>query len=288
MTDETTIYVRPSTVTSHALCPARTGLIRKEGHYPNEALLFGSLVHWMIEQTLRGNQFSSAGALLELSVMFVKDIPDSVDTVDFKSVTSQDQRQLMVYEADEAWKAWRSKVQPLLPDEVPFIEETLAMSVHYGKNQPHEIVLRGTPDAVYPEAGLMIDWKTAGRAWAKDKAEGQLQRIAYPMMAAADKDWQIDTFIFWVYDRAKKVWDKYETASGPHRAEAAFLFNTLQVAFNQMNEHTTYTPSGGGFKARGWHCSPQYCDAWGICDGKYLVADGQADQPALTLKERWA
>lgn len=289
--DETTIYVRPSTVTSHALCPARTGLRAWDGfnHYPNEALLFGSLMHWMIELTLKGIQFSDRDALYELTVLFVKDIPDSTENVTLlKEVTSPNQRQALVTEATEAWSVWNNTVLPLLPKEDPVVEKPLSMTLRHGTEGHETIVLRGTPDVVYPETGLIIDWKTAGRNWSDDKAEGQLQRVGYPMMALADKGWDITDFHFWVFDRSSGRWNIFRTSTGPVEAESAFISNALQAAQNEIHGIFTYTPSGGGFKARGWHCSPKYCDAWSCCEGKFLVADGQANEPALTLKERWS
>ena len=285
MIEEHTIYVRPSTVTSNALCPARTGLRDKEGfnHYPNEALLFGTLVHWMIEVNLNGVAITLKEVEDYLFNAFVKDVPfPTEDTVTLGQVTTKRQRTAVVQEAQRAYSLWLLMVYPNLPKEEPRVEELLDQRI--GDIAEYKVVLRGTPDAYYPKAGVFVDWKTAGRNWAADKAQGQLQRVAYPMMVPFD----VQSFDFWVYDRSGEWWNKFSTPPGTPAEDRAFAANAMQVARYELDQTTTYTPSGGGFKSRGWHCSPQYCDAWAVCDGKYLVADGKADAVPLTLKERWS
>lgn len=288
MGDLEPIYVRPSTVTSHALCPARTGLRDVEGanHHPNEALLFGSGVHWCIEQTLRFLDFTTDDLAAELHELFVKDVPEGIEPVKFSTVANLSQRRTLTAGVMNAWDLWRQQVQPELPKTLDMVEQTLEM--HIGVIDGREVILRGTPDVIYLREHLVIDWKTAGRQWSADKAEGQLQRVAYPMMARLQFNTMINKFDFWVFDRSNDWWGKFSVPSGSREAERAFVLNAMQVASNEVSGRTTYTPSGGGFKSRGWHCSPQYCDAWSVCDGKFLVADGRADEVAPTLKERWS
>jgi len=290
LSDETTIYVRPSTVQSFALCPARTLLRGEPGfnHYPNEALLFGTMMHWTIEHELTGESSTNREALDELENAFSKNVPDA-DTAGVLSmsvVTTQKQRQDLLDEVSKAFVLWKKEVKPNLPDEVPVIEEPLEMQL--GTYRDYQIVLRGTPDAVYPNTEIIVDWKTAGRNWNDDKASGQLQRVGYPLMAAADKNWEISEFHYWVFDRSGEQWNLFKVPVGTPEAQAAFMENAFAVGVAQIENTSSYTPSGGGFKARGWNCSPKYCDAWSVCDGKFLVADGQAEEPALTLQERWS
>jgi hypothetical protein len=292
MIEQHTIYVRPSTVTSNALCPARTGLRGTEGfnYYPNEALLFGTLVHWMIEMTLKEIDWTATDAEDYLHEAFLNDVPKAVglNLIPLNKVTSKQQRVVLVKEAMVAWSLWQSMVHPSLPKGEPDVEVEIEQRIGYiyGESaQEYNVVLRGTPDAWYPQAGVFVDWKTAGRGWAPDKAEGQLQRIGYPMMKESIN---VASFDFWVFDRSAQWWERFRTPPGGGPEVRAFAANAMQVARYELEQATTYTPSGGGFKSRGWHCSPQYCDAWAVCDGKYLVADGRADDKPLTLKERWS
>lgn len=291
MIEEHTIYVRPSTVTSNALCPARTGLRNRNGfnHYPNEPLLFGTLVHWMVEMTLKGIDWTATDAEDYLHVAFNKDVPNQAEAViRFNQVTSKQQRVVLVKEAMVAWSMWNTQVLLSLPPGEPDVEIELQQSIGWINDEAgdqYEVVLRGTPDVWYPEAGRFIDWKTAGKNWAPDKAQGQLQRVGYPIMK---EGLEVASFDFWVFDRAGQWWNRFRTPAPRGREIRAFVANAIQVARNELYGSTTFTPSGGGFKSRGWHCSPQYCDAWKVCDGKYLVADGRADEAPLTLRERWS
>jgi hypothetical protein len=284
------IYIRPSTVSSYLLCPGRPIQAYRPGYntVPNEALLFGSLVHWYIEFGLQneGQRPTFAEGARALEEIFVKDQRNDEPLAMTDTVPPSKVRD-MISEADKALVNWQAYVFPKLPLEPPVIEETLEMVIGGYNDRP--VILTGTPDIVYPEASLIIDWKTAGRDWDKDKKNGQIQPIAYPMLYANQH--QVSppkNFHFWVYDRSKIFWSLHKREGVRPEQTTAFLLLALQVAIDIEEQRNLWTPAGGGFKARGWHCSPQYCDAWGVCVGKFLVADGRENEPALTIKERWS
>jgi len=283
-------YIRPSTVQSYLLCPARTGLRGQEGfnYLPNETLLFGSVTHWLIEQIQeRGGDVPRIDELLAaMQAVYVKDAPDELKDSKLTAVTTRAQRMTLADGALEASELWLSQVERNLPSD-PHVEETLEMEIGIWGERP--VVLRGTPDSVWPEVGLVADWKTAGRAWDAKKIEGQLQRIYYPMMATEHYDEAFIRFDYWVFNRDKSVWDQHK-APAPTEAEMhAAREMAMAVAGSMIETSWTFAPAGQAFHAtRGWHCSPKYCDAWAVCPGKHLIRDGKANQRAITIKERWS
>ena len=291
------LTIRPSTVGSWMLCPGRPGQRGVEGYqlYPNEALLFGSGMHWQIEQLLAGEEASEARLETELHTIFIKDIPSDIpDVIYLSKVTTKALRSQMAKEILVAVAQWQVNVRPLLPDEQPEIEQTLRAKAgtHDSemKNGPSvDVFVQGTPDVAYPEAGMIVDWKSAGRMWKPDKAEGQIQPIAYPWMYRESFGTDITRFVFWVYDRKGKFWAPFEQQTegvDRERAEGAFRIAAVNAAVAIDEGLWTWTPGGQGWASRGWHCSPKYCDAWSVCWGKHLIADGKAEQKVPTLKER--
>lgn len=281
-------YIRPSTVQSFMLCPARAGL-RGDSDYnylPNEPLLFGSVTHWIIEQMQAGKVPKIDEVLGELDTIYAKDTPEWLVYAPLSRVTNRKQRLAIVGEALDAAESWVTDVEPKLPPD-PLVEQTLAMTI--GTYKDREIILRGTPDSVWLDEGLVADWKTAGKAWDAKKIEGQLQRIFYPMLAAHHHDVEIKRFDYWVFDRANAQWDQHK-AIAPSKSEkdaaSAFAWSTAATLIDGTHG---YAPAGQAFhQTRGWHCSPKYCDAWAICVGKHLIRDGKASLPAITIKERWS
>jgi len=260
---------------------------------PNEPLLFGSLVHWIIEQFLEQGTLPDLGVMSSaLDLIFVKDQPTDRPVVQTHEVMTASQRKALIKEAVEAVMEWDRGVLPNLPDEKPIVEQTVEAVAGYGfiGDQEYEVVVRGTPDAVYHKAGRIVDWKTTGRKWNADKMDGQIQPILYPWMweeNVVNTD-PIHTFDFVIFDRSNGWWNTMSRDVGSPAAIEAACQTAVTAALAIESKQLAYRPSGGGFKARGWHCSPNYCDAWGVCEGKHLVNDGQAELPALTNKERWS
>ena len=288
------LTIRPSTVGSWMLCPGRPGYRGTEGYqyYPNEALLFGSGMHWAIEQVLANGSVEVDEIEKELHGIFVKDLPAlKPDIVYLNKVTTKTARQKMAKEIMNAVVEWEVNVRPLLPDEEPQIEQTLRALAGEHDNEstpPIRVYVQGTPDAVYPETGMIVDWKSAGRMWDAKKVEGQIQPIAYPWMSG-ENGVPIERFVFWVFDRQSKWWQPFEQnpdGVDRERAEGAFRLAAVNAAVALHDGTWTWTPGGQGWSSRGWHCSPKYCDAWSVCWGKHLIADGKSEQTVPTLKER--
>ena len=266
------------------LCPARQILKRPDEAITAEPLVFGTLMHWRIEQYWKHRSVSFERLMQALHDVYFEDTNGG----DILEVLSKKAMRQLCVEVDVAMEAWDATVLPKLPLEQPIIEGTMRIKIWDcgGDIDDTQVMLTGTPDAVFPEAKLIVDWKTAGRNWDAVKVDGQIQPWAYATMAQhAGID--VDEFHFWVYDRSTESWWCHRH-SLVNFDEASKALKTQAAGFALMVDAGVpiYTPAGSGYKARGWHCSPQYCDQWGHCDGKYLVADGQATLPALDSEQK--
>lgn len=267
------------------LCPARQTLIRDDDKKTTaEALLFGTMTHWRIEQEMLGESgFDFDRMSSRLKELYYEDTNGG----DLLEVVSKRKAREFINEVMVAYEAWVEQVEPMLPDDEPIIEQTMSAEV-FNDNE-YIVEMTGTPDVVYPVSKLIVDWKTAGRNWNVDKVQGQVQPWAYSLLAKYN-GYPIERFEFWVYDRSTESWWAHvHHLEDLDNAHQALLDQTVAFALQVERGIPVYTPSGSGWKSRGWHCSPQYCDQWGRCNGKYLVADGRANEPALDpISKGWS
>jgi len=280
------LVIRPSTVGSFMLCPARPGYRGEYGYnyIPNRMLLFGSTMHWIIEQELIGKEWSMSSIMLEMASIFEKDQPNESEKIHLADVMVKADRVALAAEAVKAVALWSELVAPSLPESEPHVEERLEAVAFEDKR--YKVTVSGTPDVFWPQEVLMVDWKSAGQMWKPEKAEGQVQPVAYPWMAK-QSGYDIRKFIFWVYDRKTEWWGKFERQkSKVLLAEDAFKRQAFAAAVAIEEGTWGFTPAGQGYSSRGWHCQPRYCDAWKCCVGKHLIADGKQNEKALTIKER--
>lgn len=113
--------------------------------------------------------------------------------------------------------------------------------------------------------GIPGDFKTAARMWADNKASSELQPLFY--LAALNQagiavpGW---TFRHYVVSRSQHPTAKvFEVRRQPH--ELFWLFEMIKAAWRGI-EHEVYP-----MNTNTWRCSPQYCDVWGDCRGKYAI-----------------
>lgn len=289
-----TYEIRPSTIQSQQLCPGRTMLTEHPDfdHVPNEALAFGSLVHWRIgEHLISPDQTVSFNAM----VLALDAIIQSDAGLELTSIASPKAVRTVVSQAFDAYEAWVKDVMPHLPKRYPAIE-TPMRSLLYTETEAgneHEVWLTGTPDAVYVDgtAAVIYDWKTAGKAWDSKKYEAQIQPLGYRELASTIGGVagpESIGFYFGIYDRSADLWHVQLTGTEDLASRmAAFRIQAIASAYLAASEFPFFTPGGQAFhKTRGWHCSPRYCSAWQACKGKYLINDGNADAEPLTFDEK--
>ncbi len=280
------LEIRPSTVGSMMLCPARQMLKDVDGfnRKPSEALVFGTLVHALLESHLRGSVMNPVfGVHDRLHEIW---LADGGTDHEWRRLVSDEKKMSMADEAAVAYQKWKRNILPFLPTSEPIIERQMRTTIGVHPETNEAVEMYGTPDVVYPDDRLIIDWKTAGRGWDGKKMEGQVQPLAYNLLLeGALGVAEPFAFQFYVYDRKDESWKLHDYGVPDLRAVEAFQAQAFGMALLSEGE-PVFTPQGQGWKTRGWHCDPRYCDAWAVCPGKWLINDGKANKRALRIQER--
>lgn len=261
------IIIRQSTLNSWLLCPGRVYHSVDDGfdRTPSEPMLFGTLVHAMIEAHLLGDS-PPIGSLLNEA--------EANDGFSLDDYATPEAIEYMFDGVQMAFDDWQEQVEPRLPDEEPTYIEQKFQRPLAEVGDGRVIWVQGTPDLAYSDR--IYDWKTAGRGWKlnnNDQSKGSFNAQAPTYLWLDGRG--LRTFTFWVYDRSKGVWGEYITQ-----------WDSEQLLLNLKNLEgigraiaagvVYYTPTSDNFGKvqRGWHCSPKYCGAWNICPGKNSIADG--------------
>lgn len=256
--------MRQSTSNQIGLCGYRTKLRDEVGYLAavSEPMVFGSCMHYMISQDLEDtedplNLIACMDEWVELILVYdynwsLSEIPN---VRDFFS------------ELSSAYTQWKAVVRPVLPLVVSAIEQEMFLPL--GEGERGTIFLKGTPDIVYKDE--IIDWKTAGRGWKESKAHHLIQVDAYMALVKQNLGRSIRSFIFWIYDRRHRSWDRIETSRRIRDIDAALLRLLDEGKALESNAfHATPTTDTFGEVKRGWYCSAKYCGAWNICPAKFL------------------
>lgn len=106
--------------------------------------------------------------------------------------------------------------------------------------------------------GVPCDIKTAGRAWAPDKADMELQPTFY-LAALNQQGHQASTFRYYVFTKAKQpkvqIIETRRTAS-----DMFWLIEALSETYKAI-QAGAFPPTGAG----SWKCCPDFCDYFSIC-----------------------
>ena len=281
---EGAITIRPSTVKSADLCPARVGYRDTPGYRDraSQAMSWGTMVHDGAERVLNGANplevFRPAVLLDRWAVL-----AHERDEFDLHSAAPPERLSEWADEASEALHLWHKTVYPQLPlSDVDDIEVTLTRGLGVYKGRP--VVMYGTPDLVLD--GEIHDWKTAGRAWSEGRANFEAQPSAYTYLK-----WGFDEephkFVFWVYDRSKFEWTPIEVWRDVNQVSSWVMhawMRTIQI--EEGITPATPTMERYGKTVRGWYCGPKYCPAWDVCDFKWLGDDVDEGTP-IDVKAGW-
>jgi hypothetical protein len=268
---------------SMMLCPARVGQTDNKDYdaTPTEALTFGSYVHTLIEQFGFGIEDPSPKTGRQLFEMeFNDDVknmpypPPSLDEVASDTLIARS-----VEEGLHALRLWREQVLPHLS---PDGKAEGFMFAHVADlPDGTKVWLRGTPDYVEktPDGVVTIDdWKTAATDWPKNKHLSEIQPFGYRELYQAVTGVLAHRFQWWIYSRKDQVWrPRSITFERTADQRDAFMAQLLVCARMIADNTFMYTPTSGfGNSPRGWWCTAKYCNAWNICPGKHLIADGRA------------
>ena len=269
------LQLRNSTIGSWDLCPGRVGYAETEGFQPtpSEAMSFGTMGHGAIEyDLLHGRHLWTAP---ELKLLWRQSLLDeSSGPYDLDELAGAERIQTSVEEAVVMMSAWQQDVYPQL---------NLSYNIRIEKKMTaplgvlpsgRAVWFHGTPDLVDIDNPGIHDWKTSGRAWKESKALGLLAPQAYSWLVDKTYDVFIPDHFYWVWDRAKSEWVLHKTSRNQEHVDS-YLRKVWAIAKSIDAQAFPFRPWSETFGnvQRGWWCSPKYCSAWDICEGKALPDD---------------
>lgn len=283
------LQLRNSTVGSWDLCPGRVGYSEAEGFEPtpSEAMSFGSMGHVAIEQDLEsGDGFLWTAPALE--TLWAKSLADEASgPYDLYELATAERIQASVEEAVVMMAAWQQDVYPQLnlSDNIK-VEEKMTVPLGVLPNG-RAVWFHGTPDLVDIDNAGIYDWKTSGRAWKETKALGLLAPQAYSWLVAETQGVFIPDHFYWVWNRAKQEWVLHKTSRSQEHVDS-YLRKVWAIAKSIDAQAFPFRPWSETFGnvSRGWWCSPKYCSAWNICEGKSLPDDLLEGTP-IDIKAGW-
>jgi hypothetical protein len=247
------------------LCGGRVGYEDRDGYLAaiSEPLVFGQCLHHILGEDVLSGNLQQDKLLQSMSEWVDQILVEHYDWT-LKQVPNIPE---FFSELSTAYRLWRTTVLPNLPGELILAEEELFLPLGAGREQ--QVVLKGTPDAVYTEA--LVDWKTAGRGWKQVKADVSVQASLYPALVKQNYQKSIRDFHFWVFGRQKGSWSRLKTSRKIEQINGALV--TAHNYGKQLEAQVfpcTPVPESSFNKKRGWYCSPKFCGAWNVCEAKYM------------------
>lgn len=266
------IELRPSLLESMSLCPARQSFKEHPDFddSPSEAMSWGTLMHALVEPTLKGEGVKdyTTKDVLEIWIANAKEHDD----FDIEGAADPLTLRTLAMEARDAYVEWSKTVwQILKPYHIVAVEERLRSFVGVLRSG-RAVYLSGTPDVV--RVGELDDWKTSKRHWDQGKADSRAQGVYYAWLAGIRYEVPIDRMHYWSYNRTKGDWQVVTQEISQDNIDAA-LANAMEYAGMVEAGYYPATPSAPtGKNGRGWWCSAAYCEAWDVCHLKGIIADG--------------
>jgi len=112
--------------------------------------------------------------------------------------------------------------------------------------------------------GVPHDLKTSGRSWTADKAQSELQPLFY-LAALNQAGIRVPNLEFTHVVFVKTKTPQVQVLRHRHTMpELVWLMTLIGKAWKAI-ESEAYFPNPGS-----WKCSPQWCEYWRLCRGKYL------------------
>jgi hypothetical protein len=266
--EPTDVIVRQSTIGSMQFCEWRVGYRETEGFLSpavSEAMAFGTCMHYLGERHLAGDDM---GKMLLNMREWVEEI--LVTQYDWTLDRVPDVHEFFS-ELGVAYRTWTQQILPEIESqEIVALEETIFLPLGETASGTR-VLLQGTPDIITTP---IRDMKTAGTGWKKSKAELSIQASLYMALVKQGFGLNVREFVFDVYNRRKSEWEMIPVSRRVKDIDAA-----LRTALDYGNkiELKAFTaspvPEASFTKKRGWYCSPKYCEAWNVCDYKYLGDD---------------
>ncbi len=271
------LVMRRSDVDSYVLCPKRIELRDFDSRQSSKALIIGQGVHGTIEELLKSQvPIRVSHAMVRKHLELV--LHEEYGTTLLAAAGSKQAASEVEAEVYAAVREWRKHVSPLLPPSIA-VEEKM-----FGKVDTlpsgRELWITGIPD--YVTADELIDWKTAYKMWSAPKMETTVQPQVYAWLLARTQGIMVSTFRYWIWSRSKGEWATMTRPITQPSILAAMQL-TADVGAAIDAEIFPARPFAGTIgRARGWWCSPRYCDSWDVCPAKYLITDEVVNDPAIT------
>jgi len=261
-----------SSISSYHLCPSawKRHYIDKVQTPTAVALAFGGAFHNTIEAYIEGKALSRDADLPALWASKWAEKLERETSIDFGGKEPGDFIELgtrMFGKLDvsggganrkETAAEFLSKIVPMMNNGKPVIERKVTLSV---PGVPIPVI--GYIDIITVD-GVPCDFKTASRAWYKNKADDELQPTFYLAALAQMGEPVTDgKFRYYIFTKAKSP--KAQILETSRSAgQMLWLFELIRQTWQAIE--------AGVFPSNPttWKCSPRFCEYYGICRGRYL------------------
>lgn len=285
------LIIRPSSHSTWLLCPlsVQYAYDERNDNTPSEQQAFGTGMHAIIENYIKTGQHPTSGeGWVNAWIEEMESRDEDITKLASPSLLVADSKEMkLAFELwlDTFWNPVGSHLEPLV------VEETLALKLG-DLPSGREAWLRGTPDLFTTTKGF--DWKTSTSGWSSTKLPELTQHLFYSALVEVNHGVSITEFSYVVYDRKRQEWKWSEYTD--HFNETAIqlaIEEARKMALILDVQAAPATPmKRGAFwgqDGRGWWCTAKWCGAWDFCEGKHLLADGQAGgsrDSTVTWKEK--
>ena len=236
-------------------CPEswRRKYIANEPTYTTPALVFGSAIHGAIEKHVTGE-----GALLDLWGQSWTKATEGQTVAWGIDTPEQHYNEGLRILGNEQIAYNLACLKPGQDDQGWLIERKVELRV---PGVPIPII--GYIDII-TEDGIPGDFKTSSKSWTNDRAANEMQPLFY--LAALNQaghtvpDWKFRHYT--VVKTKTPKFESFEVSRKP--GEVFFLFQMIRQIWTAI-EREVFPPNPSG-----WKCSPEYCDFWAACRGRWL------------------
>jgi hypothetical protein len=278
---EQAIIVRPSSYNSWALCGYRV-LYSSDPGFDNtssEAMAWGSGLHKLVNNHIVWSDVADLTTTPEQALLiWAQEMASRKPSEDIFSYAGKSYLWTKAAEMIRAYELWVERFWLPLGRSLKVVAVEATTLKPLGMIGDRDVWVQGTADFV--TEGRVWDWKTAGRGWKKGKAEASaVQPLVYSWLV--DDQTPVEEATFVVYNRQDSTWTWDDTSFGvTEQLVTQALRSMWDMARSIDAGIAVATPmtTGGFGDGRSWACSAKYCGAWNICDYRFLIPDGKANQ----------
>jgi len=287
--------IRQSNVGNMTLCQGRVGeMIGRDPLPPSEAMFFGTAVHYMIDDFIAWYNDEVGGPgdehpdipVLEMTwqdvYAWLSRIALEHDSLDLGTkFRNNDAAKQWTHEVMFAVNTWVEQVWLTWGVSLPIEGREVQLFAPLGQVDGRGVWMSGHPDAWTRD--ILIDWKTSGKAWRKNKQYGMVQDDVYAELVAWNFGYDIASSTFVVYNRQKREWN-FHPATITIGSRNSARIRAFEHARDLILGTFGHAPTDV-FGNRPWYCSPKFCSAWDHCLARNL--GGTLDSAKIEIQGRW-